>query len=140
MTTIASFRAVNNNTIVFKFDFTSLGIKIGFLPILDILIYQILNKTSPPIPNLLAVLFDNTPFDVDNIETPRPSRTLGISLYPTKTLLPGLLTRSIPEITDLPSWLYFRKILIDFFLPSLIKIKSSIIFQTLIQKQFFSKN
>ena len=82
--------------------FTSLGIIIGFLPILDILFYQILNKTSPPIPNLLAVLLDNTPFDVEIIETPRPSRTLGISLHPTKTLLPGLLTRSIPVIADLP--------------------------------------
>ena len=100
----------------------------GFLPILDILFYQILNKTSPPIPNLLAVLLDNTPFDVEIIETPRPSRTLGISLQPTKTLLPGLLTRSIPVITDLPLWLYFRKILIEFFLPSLINIKSSIYF------------
>ena len=47
----------------------------------------------------LAVLLEITPLDVDNIEIPSPSNTLGISSPPTYTRKPGLLTLSIPEIT-----------------------------------------
>ena len=43
-----------------------------------------------------------TPFDVDIIEIPNPSSTRGRSFFPLYTRKPGLLTRSMAEITGLP--------------------------------------
>ena len=61
----------DNSTVTFS------GISIFLLPILDIIIYQTLQITSPPTPKRFATLFDKTPFEVDRMDIPNPSRTLG---------------------------------------------------------------
>src|SRR3954452_12304637 len=72
--------------------------------------YQTSATTSPPTPARRASWPVITPCDVDTMAVPMPPRTFGMCLATTSVRCPGRDTRRRPEMTDVRSSVYLRRI------------------------------